>query len=892
MRKILTAYILENRRRTTAMAEYAVSIITPFYNVEENVFKKCCESVIRQTIGFDRIEWIVVVHNSGEEYLEYVRKLLGEYGNVKICVLNDGKKTPSAPRNYGLKQASAPYVGFLDADDRFTPRCLQTVLAHIKRSKSQIAWFRREFELETEDATPITEIVLWDQTRDEIIVDKDNWDDKKMFSGICGMVTSRLYERAFLEKNGIIFDEMVPFGEDYLFNLECYGHADRICYLPQTIGYHYFINGASLVQERKKSPETLIAFARGYKKIFDTGLKYGFFMNAIISGLCCVLARFMIASDTLTLEDRKLIRDILKPYIEHMEPLEVSKLYPQKAVRERYEFPRAVILQPDNYVGDSGWDTLIAVDVTTSHILSPYQRMLREIIDLNSTTDMGRRYGIMEVLTLTGFQSAVPVTEYDVYEPLIRLQTNIGESGIITSDPIKSYIYIPGNMGNAKFYPCTDRQIRPIVRLFNAAVTGHRTFLMLEALPRCDRFNDNTYVNTQYGSLLAGLLSENDAVMHDRRKLFTAPVDVLFPSELADLTYVRLLFALRDPDVDRIMAPNTWEIWKTLLFLEKNWRGLCDDIRNGSIGHYNEVISPEFAETITGHLKPDPERAAELESIFQEGFDTPILQRVWKTLGSIVACSDGCFRIYAHNLKRYLGDEKIQIMNGLYLDVLAYIGKETDKCGEYRLCARNAFVEFMPEDGSADKVCLAPFVEPGRRYYPVISTFSGLYRYRLHNVVRILRMEDDEPVFTVEYDSDQTIRPEDVRLTDLAIENSVLAMSDRTGVRITDYAYLENENNNGLIVFVETPGDDVSGIDMDELAAVFEEQLEKESEDYKNAVREGRLVSAEVAFIEDETQLFYRDMLMFRSKFPTDFIKPVRYVDTPIKEKFFRSRVL
>ena len=52
--------------------------------------------------------------------------------------------------------------------------------------------------------------------------------------------------------------------------------------------------------------------------IFDAGLAYGFNMNAIISGLCCVLAGFMIASDSLTLADRNTIKEILAPYLEQI----------------------------------------------------------------------------------------------------------------------------------------------------------------------------------------------------------------------------------------------------------------------------------------------------------------------------------------------------------------------------------------------------------------------------------------------------------------------------------------------------------------------------------------------------------------------------------------------
>ena len=340
------------------MKKYAISVITPFYNVEPEIFKRCRDSMLAQTLGFGSIEWIIVIHNSEPRFRDPVFAMLGGYGNVKIHVLNNGAHTPSSPRNYGLERAQADYVAFLDADDGFTPQCLEKALYHIKKTKAQVVWFRREYELESEDMLPVTEIVLWDQTREEIIVGREDRDHEKMFSGVWGLVTSRIYDKSFLDSNCIRFDEEVPFGEDFLFNINCIGYAEKLCYLPQMIGYHYYINGASLVQRGKKDAKTLVSIAKGYKKIFDKGLEFGFDMNATVSGLCGTLARFLIVSDSLTPCDRAEIRDILSPYLEMMTPLKVSKVYSEKAVRERYVFPRAVILDPENYSGAASRDTL------------------------------------------------------------------------------------------------------------------------------------------------------------------------------------------------------------------------------------------------------------------------------------------------------------------------------------------------------------------------------------------------------------------------------------------------------------------------------------------------------------------------------------------------------
>ena len=46
------------------MSEYKISIVTPFHNVEMEVFKEAYESMTSQTIGFENVEWIIDSTNS------------------------------------------------------------------------------------------------------------------------------------------------------------------------------------------------------------------------------------------------------------------------------------------------------------------------------------------------------------------------------------------------------------------------------------------------------------------------------------------------------------------------------------------------------------------------------------------------------------------------------------------------------------------------------------------------------------------------------------------------------------------------------------------------------------------------------------------------------------
>ena len=74
---------------------YKVSVITPFHNVDMGMFQKCADSMRCQTIGFENVEWIIVVHNCKPHYLPMLTEMFKDDKNVIIKELNDSKHTPA-----------------------------------------------------------------------------------------------------------------------------------------------------------------------------------------------------------------------------------------------------------------------------------------------------------------------------------------------------------------------------------------------------------------------------------------------------------------------------------------------------------------------------------------------------------------------------------------------------------------------------------------------------------------------------------------------------------------------------------------------------------------------------------------------------------------------------
>lgn len=96
-----------------------VSIIVPCYQVEKYI-RRCVDSIINQSIGFENIELILVDDASTDGTLEILRKYEKMYPGIIVIECEKNGRQGTA-RNIGLQYATGKYIGFVDADDWIEP---------------------------------------------------------------------------------------------------------------------------------------------------------------------------------------------------------------------------------------------------------------------------------------------------------------------------------------------------------------------------------------------------------------------------------------------------------------------------------------------------------------------------------------------------------------------------------------------------------------------------------------------------------------------------------------------------------------------------------------------------------------------------------------------------
>ena len=100
-------------QKSDAIGECRLSIIIPFYNTSEELFKKCF-SAIESQIGVND-EIVIIDDGSDHKYVKMLEEVTKE--NRCVRIIRQSNMGVSVARNNGLKNANGAYLMFIDSDD-------------------------------------------------------------------------------------------------------------------------------------------------------------------------------------------------------------------------------------------------------------------------------------------------------------------------------------------------------------------------------------------------------------------------------------------------------------------------------------------------------------------------------------------------------------------------------------------------------------------------------------------------------------------------------------------------------------------------------------------------------------------------------------------------------
>ena len=453
----------------------------------------------------------------------------------------------------------------------------------------------------------------------------------------------------------------------------------------------------------------------------DKGIENRIWMNDTMGSTMLIILNWMFACTDLTDEGRQKVRELMEPYIRSLEPVKPSKLYPAGKYHRMNAFLSRYILQEEAKL-----ETFIArEDEGIGKTFADRQKdALSGVIRSGIRSDYSRRYGFDRIITIEEYERALPVSDYDLYLPMIQLTIQMGERGIFTDHEIIAYALSGGKDGKPQRIPVTDAAVVPYVRALRKSLGTAKTFPAAEALPfeASHLTMDYKYTNSVYGVILKAYTDEAESFGSGYAS-FTTPKEYLFPKKEQDMRLTRLAFALQERDVETVFAPDPGSLRDCFRELADNWEGVCEMIE-----------------------KTARDRADELRALFLSG-GKPTLREIWPSIQKVV-CWNAADGGALDGMKPWLAD--VPLSRGYYADAFALYG-ETGDSGEVLLDADYVFYEFAPLTGSASEtVCTAADISEGEAYKLLVSNLSGLYRYDTGLSVRCVRADGQEVAVRIE----------------------------------------------------------------------------------------------------------------------------------------------
>lgn len=289
-----------------------------------------------------------------------------------------------------------------------------------------------------------------------------------------------------------------------------------------------------------------------------------------------------------------------------------------------------------------------SLEVMTQDPMKYNTELLMKILEDNKDTEYGLKYDFANIKSIEDYQAKVPVTDYDSYADYIYRMTENGEKNLITAYDIIHYAKSSGTMGNPKRIPVSSLHHEINIKydyeyLFSlfAEKEGidwiqypflNLTELSISTLPSGD----------SYGSISGKIMTGFGDQLSD---FITSPIEALIPSIKTDTRYVHARFGLVNPDIRYTVTSFVSLFLESLRYLRNNWELLVDDIEKGTIDE-SVKMPEEVRESLLRKIEPMPERAAELRKIFEEGFDEPVVPKIWPNMLLLIGCGSGGFAHY------------------------------------------------------------------------------------------------------------------------------------------------------------------------------------------------------------------------------------------------------
>lgn len=373
------------------------------------------------------------------------------------------------------------------------------------------------------------------------------------------------------------------------------------------------------------------------------------------------------------------------------------------------------------------------------------EQTLRGILNYAKDTVYGREHHFAEILAAKDdkelyalYQQYVPAQEYEALRPYVERHKN-GEANVLFPGKPIMYATTSGTTKEPKWVPITDVYLNSVygkmtkVWLFNFIKNRPKVFTGKIVSIVGKVIEGYAPDGTVFGSVSG--VTQRDCPKFVK-KLYASPADVFSITDYNARYYAIMRMGI-ERNITLIVTANPSTIVEMQNNVNEFYDQYVDDIEHGTLNK-DLNISPEIRAAIQPYLKPNPERAAELRALKQK-YGTVLPKHYWPNLQILNTWKCGNTKVYVDKFQHSFPEQMLHQEFG-YFSSECRFGLVLDDTNNTVLFPHFHYYEFIEEhdlENEHPHFLQLHELEQGKRYCPFVTTYAGLYRYNMNDLVEV-----------------------------------------------------------------------------------------------------------------------------------------------------------
>ncbi len=370
---------------------------------------------------------------------------------------------------------------------------------------------------------------------------------------------------------------------------------------------------------------------------------------------------------------------------------------------------------------------------------------LRSILTYAKDSVYGKEHHFDKILQaktddalFAAYQKHVPVNDYEDLRSYVERHKN-GEENILFPGKPVMYATTSGTTKEPKWIPITNVYLKSVygkmtkVWLFNFIKNRPKVFTGKIVSIVGKVIEGYAPDGTVFGSVSG--VTQRDCP-NFVKKLYASPSAVFSITDYTARYYAIMRMGI-ERNITLVVTANPSTIVEMQNNVNEYYDQYVEDIEKGTLNE-SLNISPEIRAAIAPYLKPNSERAAELRAI-KEKYGTVLPKHYWPNIQILNTWKCGNTKVYLDKFANSFPETMLHQEFG-YFSSECRFGLVLDDTNNTVLFPHFHYYEFVEEheiESEHPHYLQLHELEQGKRYCPFVTTFAGLYRYNMNDLVEV-----------------------------------------------------------------------------------------------------------------------------------------------------------